>query len=645
MNICYKCIGDEYLQDEIKSEGKRRACSFCGKVRKSFRVGELSERIQSVIEENYRPHQDEYGADSGEPIVHLIANLAGVDESIAEAVRADLSSGTAYLAYKNGETDPFSSETCYVERKTDTYDYQETWRFFRNEISRRSRYFSEHARQSLLEIFGDISSMRTWPRDPVIVTVGPDSEDRFLYRGRIAFSENEIELLLKEPVRELGPPPPRFARQGRMNAAGISVFYGAKEPETCIAEIRAPVGSHVVLGRFEIIREVRLLDLNKLTEVYTDVSIFDPRFQRMAGRASFFRRLVGEISRPIMPRDEEAEYLVTQAVSEFLASSVKPQLDGIIFNSAQTDHEGRNVVLFNHACSVEPYELPPGTGVSVNLGWGGDEDSDNSISVWEETPLPKPPRKVHPTVQRKPIGNALNSGAVFEWPDDDTLDDYGVIKHPYLRLLVDEMTISRIKGVKYDRYERGLSRYRYREGDHDMIAGGDGIVYFAYGSNMHTERLRFRTRGCKPIGLATLVGHQLRFHKSSNDGSAKCDAFWTGESTDIVVGVLYNIPSSEKASLDKAEGLGKGYDEATITVMTPDGKAVDAVTYLASEGAIDEKLKPYQWYKDFVESGAKEHGIPDAYVQKSILDVAAVPDPDKDREKRRRAEVAKAWSF
>ena len=35
-----------------------------------------------------------------------------------------------------------------------------------------------------------------------------------------------------------------------MNAAGISVFYGAMEEETCIAEARAPVGSYVVIGRF-----------------------------------------------------------------------------------------------------------------------------------------------------------------------------------------------------------------------------------------------------------------------------------------------------------------------------------------------------------------------------------------------------------
>lgn len=638
MNVCYKCVGDQYLRAEIRSEGEVRACSFCDKRRKTLSIGELAERVQAVVEENYRPHQDEYGADSGEPVADLIANLALVEREIAEALRAEISKGTYYDAFEGGYSDPFGSETCYVERKADTYDYQESWQFFRNEITLRSRYFSEHARRSLLEIFGDISIMRAWPDDPVIVNVGPASEDRFLYRGRIAFSESDIEVFLKAPVRELGPPPSRFAKQGRMNASGISVFYGAREQDTCIAEVRAPVGGHVILGRFEIIREIRLLDLNKLTKVYTDVSMFDPSFQRMSGRASFFKRLVEEIGRPIMPRDEETEYLVTQAVSEFLASSVEPRLDGILFNSAQTDHEGRNVVLFNQACAVEPYELPPGTDVRVNLGWASEDDYDDSISVWEETPRPRPPRIVHKAASTKTAGHAVNFADLLRKPNDSIAADFGPAAEPFLRLLVDEISIFRIKAVKYDRPQRGLSRYRSQEGDHDMIAEGEGIVYFAYGSNMHTPRLRFRVRGCKVIGIATLVGHELRFHKASKDGSGKCDACWTGSPTDLIVGVLYTLPASQKSALDRAEGLGQGYDEATITVVTAEGEAIDAVAYFASDGAKDEKRKPYQWYKDFVERGAREHDLPEDYIQRFIVNVEAVPDPDANRDKARRGE-------
>jgi hypothetical protein len=49
--------------------------------------------------------------------------------------------------------------------------------------------------------------------------------------------------------------------------------------------------------------------------------------------------------------------------------------------------------------------------------------------------------------------------------------------------------------------------------------------YFAYGSNMETARLRERMPSAKPLGVAKLSGHELRFHKRSKDGSGKCNAF------------------------------------------------------------------------------------------------------------------------
>lgn len=55
--------------------------------------------------------------------------------------------------------------------------------------------------------------------------------------------------------------------------------------------------------------------------------------------------------------------------------------------------------------------------------------------------------------------------------------------------------------------------------------GNGNILYFAYGSNMSSARLRARVPSCRPIGIAFLPGHELRFHKRSKDGSGKCDAF------------------------------------------------------------------------------------------------------------------------
>lgn len=160
--------------------------------------------------------------------------------------------------------------------------------------------------------------------------------------------------------------------------------------------------------------------------------------------------------------------------------------------------------------------------------------------------------------------------------------------------------------------------------------------YFAYGSNMSTARLRARMPSCRPIGVAILPGHTLRFHKRSRDGSAKCDAFAGGDA-DRVIGVLFRFDPAERPALDKAEGVGNGYDAATVTVINSQGRRRKVLTYLAAPDHIDDRLKPYGWYKDHVLAGCAEHGLPREYVADHIQAVEAVPDPNKARDAKERA--------
>ena len=129
------------------------------------------------------------------------------------------------------------------------------------------------------------------------------------------------------------------------------------------------------------------------------------------------------------------------------------------------------------------------------------------------------------------------------------------------------------------------------------------FVYFAYGSNMSTERLRERMPSCKPIGVATLPGHTLRFHKRSMDKSGRCNAFASGNDSSVI-GVLFSFDPAERAKLDKAEGVGSGYEHAMVTVINDKGRRRKVLTYLATPDYIDDSLKPYGWYKDFVLAGA-----------------------------------------
>ena len=172
-----------------------------------------------------------------------------------------------------------------------------------------------------------------------------------------------------------------------MNAKGISVFYGSLDESTCIAEVRPPVGSQVVVARFEFLRGVTLLDLDALSRAYTDSSVFDPAYAENLNRMVFLRSLVREISRPVMPQDEDAEYLVTQVVAEYFASRATPRFDGVIFNSSQTGGHGRNLVLFHHATALEPSDLPPDSSVEVHAFADPEfEDSTTEFTIFETLP-------------------------------------------------------------------------------------------------------------------------------------------------------------------------------------------------------------------------------------------------------------------
>lgn len=158
------------------------------------------------------------------------------------------------------------------------------------------------------------------------------------------------------------------------------------------------------------------------------------------------------------------------------------------------------------------------------------------------------------------------------------------------------------------------------------------INYFAYGSNMCTHRLKDRVPSARPLGIAYLIKHTLRFHKKSKDGSAKADAMYTGNAPNSVWGVVFEIDGAEKSNLDTAEGLGQGYWERWVTVSN-EVREYHALTYLATN--VDSYLKPYTWYMRYVIEGAKQHHLPEDYLQ-AIEATAAIQDPDQARDQRER---------
>ena len=154
------------------------------------------------------------------------------------------------------------------------------------------------------------------------------------------------------------------------------------------------------------------------------------------------------------------------------------------------------------------------------------------------------------------------------------------------------------------------------------------MPYFAYGSNLHPERLRRRIPGAELIGAGRLQDYRLEFHKRSwVDGSGKCDV--VPASGETVYGALFRLPDSGRERLAKFEGVGQGYEENEHRIESDSGEVV-AFLYRAQPQAIDGDLKPFDWYKALVLVGVRFHSFPASYGA-AVEAVPEMVDPDPER--------------
>jgi len=473
--LCYGCVGEKYLTDEIRSKGKHGQCSYCGKLKNCYTIGEMAKRIDEVFGEHYRRTADQPDdwqtamlADNesnyiwvrdGEPVVDAIMNAAEIPEAAAQDIQEVVDGEYSdFEAGKLGEETEFSSDTYYEEKGASDANWQEAWQSFEQSLKTQARFFSAIAAKYLSSIFDGIESMQTRGGRPLVVEAGPGMTLDSLYRARAFQSDDNLKAALCRPDQHLGSPPSSLARAGRMNAHGISVFYGANDPRVALAEIRPPVGSQVAVARFEITRPIKLLDLTALSDVSSGGSIFDPSFAARLERDMFLRSLSKRITRPIMPDDEAFEYLSTQAIADFLATEAGVPLDGIIFPSVQFGGDALNVVLFHKASGVEGLEIPAGTEISSRLG----EEDEEEGWVTEYTVIEEVPVKEEEPSAQSLVGTArpnLSRLAAIPWEPVD--GDWADWRPTTLRFVTDSLKIHIVRKVEFSSEEHQVYRHRW----------------------------------------------------------------------------------------------------------------------------------------------------------------------------------------
>lgn len=411
--ICSGCVGEAYLKALIKDNGVDAMCSYCDGESEVFTIDQVADLVEGAFDRHYdrtSTEPDDFEAAMqiesefnhpwqrhGQQVKWAIADAADIKEEVAIDIVAVLEDRHRNgESAKMGEERPFAKGSYYEEKNPSCHEFSYEWTEFENRLKTEARFFSRSAQATLAKIFANLQNLKTRRGARVVVDAGPGAKIEFLHRARVFAAENEqLEEALKYPWKHLGPPPMQVASAGRMNARGISVFYGAIESATALAEIRPPVGSQVAVAKFTITRPLKLLDVVALKSVTTAGSIFDPNYLQELQRAKFLEILSGRISRPVMPNEEALEYLATQAVADYLATD--EELDGIIFPSVQVGQKASNVVLFHHASRVEDIQLPQRTEISIGVDSRDDGDVADFYQVWEiVTPEPQPKNLTEP---------------------------------------------------------------------------------------------------------------------------------------------------------------------------------------------------------------------------------------------------------
>jgi len=380
--ICLNCIEDRVLRAEISASNHIDKCSVCDREDFCWSTRQYAERIQPLFEKWYVPSSPEYFAGEvtsprGLTAEEVISEMTGAGDDRASEAMLNSLKEVWWWWPPDGDEDPLDDDLVFNRNLGPAYQTLEDWNQIEEEVKTRSRFFNPVVEEKLRHLFAGIESLISADGHPVVRPIVPHGPGNVFWRMRVVSGQDQVVEVLKEPEAKLGPPPPGTASAGRMNARGISVFYGAEDPATCVGEVRAAVGSLGIIASFEVTRELKVLDVSALQAIRaTDVSIFDPEFSNTHGRTAFLQHLQHVLQLPVLPGEEADIYLVTQMIAEYLGSRHPSRLDGVLYPSIQTGKRTNNVVLFAHASRVWP--SPRHRVIEVQTpGW---DDPDLSVT-------------------------------------------------------------------------------------------------------------------------------------------------------------------------------------------------------------------------------------------------------------------------
>ena len=307
---CPNCFNDSFLQSEIEAKSNQQGdCSFCKTENISIiEPEELKSLFESVLDIY---EKDEKG--------NSLFKLLQEDWLIFSSMLNENNSNKL-LDKISGINTNESYSPIYQEEKQNV----EQWESFREELKHNNRFFPNNAPTiNTIEPFGKY----LWEKLP---------KENFLFRARVNPDDIPID------INQMGKPPKNKSTNGRANPIGIPYLYVASSPETAIAEIRGNKGEKLSVAKFKILEDLELVDLRAPRITVTPFGLEDDELKLLYTNLPFLELLGNELSKPIIPREANLEYLPSQYLSEIIKHI---GFNGIIYKSSVSN--GDNFVLFD----------------------------------------------------------------------------------------------------------------------------------------------------------------------------------------------------------------------------------------------------------------------------------------------------------
>ncbi len=312
--------------------------------------------VDPALRANYAIGEWMIDYQEGNELHFVVSDTTGADDdAVVQGIINWLIDNDDYWP-PDGEEAFYAEDQTYIPLEPAAWRHSSLWSRFRDEIMHRQRFFNGDAQGLLRDIFDGVQFQSDIRSKPAFYRLNP-KDGRKLYRARVIRTDRDYEQIKQNPATGMGAPPAGLRRAGRMNAAGIAVFYGATDLDTAIAELRPAVGSTVCVCTFELRRPIYVLDLTRFTKPGKKIDILARNQVRRSTQWAFMQSFANEISKPILPGDEHLEYVPAQVVAEFLTThpmkwgAGQVTSDAIIFNSAQSSG-GRNIAIMGDAAGA-----------------------------------------------------------------------------------------------------------------------------------------------------------------------------------------------------------------------------------------------------------------------------------------------------